>query len=142
MMRRNIATNARACARSLSAGGGLSIVACRNAQAEGIPFMEAIRMKPATNMTLHLRYRTIRPSTRKPESTYRVTVEGASPNDLVVIFIDHEREDFREIFHCRGRAFRNKSASVNFKWVENRVEWMGEISPTKAPKSIDLDCAD
>jgi hypothetical protein len=99
-------------------------------------------MKRATNMTLHLRRRTIRPSTRKPESPYRIKVAGASPNDLVVIFIDHECGDFREIYHCRGSAFRNKSASVSFKWVEHRVDWMGEISPTKAPKSIDLDCAD
>lgn len=84
-------------------------------------------MQPVTNMRLHLRHRTIRPSTRKPNSTYRVKVHGALPNDLVVIFIDHERGDFRQIFHCRGRAFRNRSASVNFKWVGNRVEWIGEI---------------
>jgi len=98
-------------------------------------------MKPATT-TLHLRQRTIRPSTRKPDSTYRVTVEDPSPNDLVVIFIDHECKDFREIYHCRGTAFQNRSSSVNFRWVENRVEWMGKIIPTKVPdgpKSISLD---
>lgn len=87
-------------------------------------------------MTLHLRHRTIRPSTRKPGSTYRIKVERASPNDLVIVFVDHERGKFRKIFHCSGRAFQNKSASINFKWVKNRVEWMGEIRPTKAPKSI------
>jgi hypothetical protein len=93
----------------------------------------------AANIKVHLRGRTIRPSTRKPQSTYRVTVEGAAPNDLVVIFIDHKSKDFRQIFHCRGRAFlKNRSASLSFKWANNRVRWFGEIKPTKAPKSIDL----
>jgi hypothetical protein len=98
-------------------------------------------MKVAENMKLHLRQRTIRPSTRRPESQYKVTVEDVSPNDLIVIFIDHESEDFREIYQCRGSAFQNRSASVNFRWIDDRVKWQGEASlervPLKGSKSIE-----
>src|SRR5690606_37940698 len=86
-------------------------------------------MKLATKRKLHLRQRTIRPSTRRPDSPYRVKVEDASSDDLVVIFIDHESMDFREIYHCRGSAFHNGSSSVTFRWNNNQVVWAGEIVP-------------
>ena len=82
-------------------------------------------------MQIIIRNRTIRPSTRKADSAYRVKVEKAKPEDYIIIFIDHESMDYRSIYKCSGELFQ-KSDSIHFKvkmsndvpiihWGNNRV---------------------
>ena len=92
--------------------------------------------------TIHIRHRTIRPSSRKESSNYRIKVDSATPNDLVLVFIDHESEDFREIFKLSGSDFMNSRESVSFQWDENEIKWIGQVNPVridiKRPKSIQI----
>jgi hypothetical protein len=81
-----------------------------------------------------IRNRTIRPSSRKVNSAYRIKVENIKNEDEVVIFIDHESRDFREIYICTCEVFKN-SDSIYFKVIEkdNKVNiiWVGEKHPVK-----------
>ena len=74
--------------------------------------------------------RTIRPSSRKPTSSYRVRVVDAAIDDIVFIFIDHESADFRAVYKTTGIHFQNTD-SINFK-VEGEgkecvIVWSREI---------------
>lgn len=79
-------------------------------------------------MNLHIRNRTIRPSSRQADSAYRVKVDNLQPNDLVVVFIDHESEDFRATYQCRGHVF-NGHDSLSFKWQGNSIVWQAGRIP-------------
>ena len=69
-------------------------------------------------MSVIIRNRTIRPSSRKVDSAYRVKIENVKKEDEIVIFIDHESRDFREIYICTSEHFQN-SDSIYFKVVED-----------------------
>lgn len=78
-------------------------------------------------MGVIIKNRTIRPSTRNSDSSYRVQVKNAGPDDDIVIFIDHESIDFRSIYKCTGELFQ-ESDSIYFK-VEDLngkifINWM------------------
>jgi len=85
-------------------------------------------------MSLIIKNRTIRPSTRDVDSAYRVKVNNAAPNDEVVIFIDHESMDFRTIYKCTGELFQD-SDSIYFKVEDDNgklnIIWKGEKIPVK-----------
>lgn len=68
-------------------------------------------------MSLIIRNRTIRPSTRDANSAYRIKVNNAKADDEIVIFIDHESIDFRIIYKCTGALFQ-ESDSIYFKVEE------------------------
>jgi len=97
-------------------------------------------------MKIHIRNRTIRPSTRKEQSKYRIQVKKASVNDLILIFIDHESKDFRVIYKCNGSLFENTD-SIYFIDIstEGNIEilWKCQDQPELVPltgnKNIDLD---
>lgn len=83
-------------------------------------------------MSVIIRNRTIRPSTRDANSPYRIKVENAKLSDEIIIFIDHESMDFRAIYRCKGDLFQ-ESDSIYFK-VEslngkNLIKWRNEITP-------------
>ena len=65
-------------------------------------------------MGVIIKNRTIRPSTRNPDSAYRIQVRNAIPDDDIVILIDHESMDFRSIYKCTGEVFQ-ESDSIYFK---------------------------
>lgn len=81
-----------------------------------------------------IRNRTIRPSSRKLNSAYRIKVENINNDDEVVIFIDHESKDFREIYLCTGELFK-KSDSIYFKVRESEdqinIIWSSDKHPSK-----------
>ena len=58
-------------------------------------------------MSAIIRNRTIRPSNRKADFSYRVKVANVKIEDEIVIFIDHESRDFREIYICTSELFQN-----------------------------------
>lgn len=85
-------------------------------------------------MSLLIKNRTIRPSTREANSSYRIKVPNAKPDDEVVIFIDHESMDYRTIYKCTGELFQ-ETDSIYFR-VEmvNRevlIKWGANKEPEK-----------
>ena len=85
-------------------------------------------------MSLIIRNRTIRPSTRDINSHYRIKVDNANLDDEIVIFIDHESMDYRTIYKCTGELFQY-SNSVYFK-VEDLnskliIKWSGDKTPER-----------
>ena len=85
-------------------------------------------------MSVIIRNRTIRPSTRDANSPYRIKVENAKVGDEIVIFIDHESMDYRSIYKCTGELFQ-ESDSIYFK-VESEedeisIDWMKGKTPEK-----------
>lgn len=85
-------------------------------------------------MGVIIRNRTVRPSTRNPDSAYRVQVKNAGPDDDIVIFIDHESIDFRSIYKCTGALFQ-ESDSIYFKVESEKdeisINWMNGKIPEK-----------
>mgnify|MGYP000657493903 CR=1 FL=1 len=85
-------------------------------------------------MSAIIRNRTIRPSNRKADFSYRVKVANVKIEDEIVIFIDHESRDFREIYICTSELFQN-SDSIHFKVTEDenniKIIWSGQKHPLK-----------
>ena len=85
-------------------------------------------------MSAIIRNRTIRPSSRKVNSAYRIKVANVKVVDEIVIFIDHASRDFREIYICTSEHFQN-SDSIYFKVVEDeknvQILWNGKKHPIK-----------
>ena len=83
-------------------------------------------------MSIIIRNRTIRPSTRAKNSAYRIRVENAQKEDRIIIFIDHESKDFRKIYKCTGVLFQD-SDSIYFMAEEEgeriTINWRGKIIP-------------
>ena len=83
-------------------------------------------------MSVIIRNRTIRPSTRDANSPYRVKVNNAKLDDEIVIFIDHESKDYRTIYKCTGELFQ-ASDSIYFKveMVNGKIviNWINERIP-------------
>lgn len=53
-------------------------------------------------MEVLVRNRTIRPSENNTDYRYSIDVSDAEINDLIIIFIDHESEDYRTIYWTSG----------------------------------------
>tara|TARA_R110001583_G_scaffold22884_11_gene85361 strand:+ start:325 stop:588 length:264 start_codon:yes stop_codon:yes gene_type:complete len=85
-------------------------------------------------MGVIIKNRTIRPSTRNANSSYRVRVANAKPDDEIVIFIDHESMDYRAIYKCSGGLFQ-ESDSIHFKVEmdngEVLIKWGGNKEPER-----------
>lgn len=85
-------------------------------------------------MTVVVRNRTIRPSTRKETSVrYRVNVEKVSSNDSLEVNIDHESLPFKRTYVFSGKDVGNRN-NISFKvhGVGNKVDiqWSG-VTPLK-----------
>lgn len=83
-------------------------------------------------MAVIIKNRTIRPSTRNIKSAYRIKIVNANPEDEIVIFIDHESQDFRAIYKCTGALFQ-ETDSIYFRVVENgssiHINWRNDREP-------------
>ncbi|WP_300024336.1 hypothetical protein [uncultured Maribacter sp.] len=83
-------------------------------------------------MSVIIRNRTIRPSTRNVKSAYRIQVTNAKPENLIIIFIDHESADFRVIYKCTGAFFQERdSIYFKVKVINNKptILWSGSNEP-------------
>lgn len=85
-------------------------VSTMNCPFKGINYTKKNNLK----MRIIIRNRTIRPSSRKADSAYRVKVENAKPEDQIIIIIDHESMDYRSVYKCSGELFQ-KTDSIHFK---------------------------
>lgn len=83
-------------------------------------------------MAIFIKNRTIRPKTRNKDSTYRIKVENAHPEDVIIIFIDHESKDYRSIYKCNGDLFQNTD-SIYFKVEDDKgnlqIKWLNNSAP-------------
>lgn len=74
------------------------------------------------------RNRTLRPSTRKETSSYKVNTEKVGANDTLVVTIDHESIPFEKVYKFRGADIANKK-SIHFKAEESdskiSITWIG-----------------
>ena len=71
-------------------------------------------------MSLIIKNRTIRPSTRNANSAYRIKVANAKVDDEIVIFIDHESIDYIAIYKCTGELFQDTD-SIYFSVEEDNI---------------------
>jgi hypothetical protein len=83
------------------------------------------------SMSEIIRNRTIRPSTRLATSVnYRIHLDGLSPNDTLVVNINHESRPWRKTFRFNGREVLKKK-SLGFKVFEegNRIliHWISTL---------------
>jgi hypothetical protein len=74
------------------------------------------------------RNRTLRPSTRKETSSYKVNTEKVGVNDTLVVSIDHESKPFQKVYKFKGSDIANKK-SVHFTMIESdnkiSIKWIG-----------------
>jgi hypothetical protein len=74
------------------------------------------------------RNRTLRPSTRKETSSYKVNTEIVGVSDTLVVTIDHESKPFQKVFKFRGADIANKK-SIHFTMIESdnkiSIKWIG-----------------
>lgn len=64
-----------------------------------------------------IRNRTIRPSTRKESSSYKINTEKVSANDTLIVVITHESLPFKKNYTFEGQHIYPKK-SLHFK-VQN-----------------------
>lgn len=74
------------------------------------------------------RKRTIRPSTRKPESTYKVDTANITQNDVLIVEIDNEETSFNKRYWFDGSSLKGRS-SIHFsaKKIDGKIviKWYG-----------------
>lgn len=76
-------------------------------------------------MEVLIRNRTIRPSQGGRDFWYNIELSEAEINDLIIIFIDHESKDFREIYWTTGELTKDLDA-LNFKITGTEDEFIVE----------------
>lgn len=77
--------------------------------------------------------RTIRPSTRKKESTnYKIDTTKLSDSDTIIINIYHEKSEFHRVYKFKGLDIYPKK-SIHFKVSELnkkiKIEWSNNLTP-------------
>lgn len=96
--------------------------------AESVPVGDSEREETKTirrgAMAVISRKRVLRPSTRMPESPYRVKTEDVGPNDTFVLTICHESDPKRPIgvFEFRGSEIAGRN-SIYFKVAGSGDSW-------------------
>lgn len=75
--------------------------------------------------------RTIRPSTRELDSSYRVKIGKRNYYDQLIVNIDHESTDFKVTYIFQGSDIA-KYESIHFKVHEYndeiRIEWVQDLN--------------
>lgn len=73
------------------------------------------------------RNRTIRPSSRKETSSYRIHIAGVAATDTLLVNITHESKPFRKTYTFKG-ADVVKKKSLGFKVTDDgtgiRIQWI------------------
>ena len=87
-------------------------------------------------MAIITRTRTLRPSTRKSTSNYKVVTEEVSSGDTLIVNIDHEDNPGEYLFTYEfdGAELANKN-SIHFDAVESTQGWIINWQGDAIPKS-------
>lgn len=76
--------------------------------------------------------RVLRPSNRKPQSTYKVDTSNIGINDMLYVTITHEDyAEFKEVYIFEGKDLVDKN-SIHFSFQRGYVEWKGNLTYNKA----------
>ncbi|MFV0501910.1 MAG: hypothetical protein ACK5MH_10005 [Bacteroidales bacterium] len=86
-------------------------------------------------MAIVIRNRTIRNSSRKSYSLYRIQTENISTNDSLVVNIDHESKSFQKTYTFSGKDIYPRK-SIYFKVKEDETETKIVWSPKSFAKNI------
>lgn len=82
-------------------------------------------------MDILTKNRTIRPSSRKEESSYKIDLEKRQENQDVQVIITHESDtDFRKEYYFSADQLKGKK-SIHFYWKEGKILWENGFTPNQ-----------
>ena len=82
-------------------------------------------------MAIIKRNRTLRPSSREPQSTYKIDTSKVKINDTLYVTITHEsNSEFRDVYIFEGKDLVDKN-SIHFSYDEECIKWLGNLTYRK-----------
>lgn len=82
-------------------------------------------------MAIIKRNRILRPSSRKPQSTYKIDTSKVGINDTLHVRITHEdNAEFKEVYIFEGKDLVDKN-SIHFSYDEECIKWLGNLTYRK-----------
>lgn len=83
-------------------------------------------------MAIIKRNRTLRPSSREPQSTYKIDTSKVGIDDTLYVTITHEdNAEFKEVYIFEGKDLVDKN-SIHFSYQDERIEWLDNLIYNKA----------
>ena len=77
------------------------------------------------------RSRVIRPSSRRPDSSYKVDIDNKVADDDLCVTVTHESDaSFMKKYYFKAGQLHGKK-SIHFDWSGGDVVWKGGIIPYK-----------
>lgn len=82
-------------------------------------------------MAIIERNRILRPSSRKPQSTYKIDTSKVGINDTLHVRISHkDNAEFKEVYIFEGKDLVDKN-SIHFSYDEKCIKWLGNLTCRK-----------
>ena len=78
-------------------------------------------------MAIIKRNRTLRPSSREPQSTYKIDTSKVGINDTLYVTITHEdNAEFKKVYIFDGKDLVDKN-SIHFSYDEECIKWLDNL---------------
>lgn len=78
-------------------------------------------------MAIIKRNRTLRPSSRVPQSIYKIDTRNIGIDDTLYVTITHEDStEFKEVYTFEGKDLVDKN-SIHFSYQDERIEWLDNL---------------
>lgn len=82
-------------------------------------------------MAIIKRNRTLRPSSREPQSTYKIDTSKVGIDDTLYVTITHEdNAEFKEVYIFEGKDLVDKN-SIHYSYDEECIKWLGNLTYRK-----------
>ena len=82
-------------------------------------------------MAIIKRNRILRPSSREPQSTYKIDTSKVGINDTLQVTITHEdNAEFKKVYIFDGKDLVDKN-SIHFSYDEECIKWLGNLTYRK-----------
>lgn len=82
-------------------------------------------------MAIIKRNRTLRPSSREPQSTYKIDTSKVGIDDTLYVTITHEdNAEFKKVYIFDGKDLVDKN-SIHFSYDEECIKWLGNLTYRK-----------
>lgn len=82
-------------------------------------------------MAIIKRNRILRPSSREPQSTYKIDTSKVGINDTLYVTITHEdNAEFKKVYIFDGKDLVDKN-SIHFSYDEECIKWLGNLTYRK-----------
>ena len=83
-------------------------------------------------MAIIKRNRILRPSSREPQSTYKIDTSKVGINDTLYVTITHEdNAEFKKVYIFDGKDLVDKN-SIHFSYDEECIKWLGSLTFTES----------